>query len=184
MRNTLMTITVLIVLNSCDHYSTMHVEKSSDRKIAIQQYFTSCAGLCGQNIIVDDLKGEQQSLLIMCNIESRGCRLCTAFWMGTQKSIANYNGKFVRKYSIFRPVYDTISLKKVYPNLDRGTYFDTLMLSRVFLPLTKTDSVLFTKALEFKSDTCKTNFIKFITGYILVSTREVNFKKEDFKSPK
>lgn len=74
----------------------------------------------------------------------------------------------------------------MYPNLDREAYFDTIMLTNQFIPLTTLDSSMIKKALDFNGDTtCYKNHLKLIRGFILVSTEEVKIKKEkDFKTPK
>jgi hypothetical protein len=113
-------------------------------------------------------------------------RYCTELRIGTQKHIDNYIRNTIRQHSIYRPVYDTIELKKMYPNLDRESYFDTLMLSRQIIPLTNLDSMLINQALAFKGNTtCNNYHLKLIRGFIFVRTDEVKVKKEkDFKTSK
>ena len=74
----------------------------------------------------------------------------------------------------------------MYPNLDRESYFDTLMLTREIIALTSLDSMLINQVLAFKSDTlCNSNHLKLIRGYIFVRADDVKLKKEkDFKTPK
>jgi len=137
-------------------------------------------------VINDNLNGEQYSLLINCKIDDRNSRYCTEMQLGTQKHIDAYKKNFVRKHSIYRPVYDTLELKKMYPNLDREAYFDSTMLSGQFIPLTSLDSALIKKALDFKSDTtCHNNHLKLIRGFVFIRTDKVKMKKEkDFKTSK
>ena len=186
MRHSILFILFLALLSSCVHYATLYAEKSAVGKFAIQSYYSPCCGWCGQRFINDNLGGEQYSLLINCKIEDRYSRLCTEPQIGTQKHIDTYKKNYVRQQSIFRPVYDTFELKKMYPNLDREVYFDTIMLTGQILPLTSLDSTLISKALNFKGDsTCNNDHLKLIRGFILVSTQQVKMKKEkDFKTPK
>jgi hypothetical protein len=186
MRHFLIIIATFFLLTSCVHYATIYADKNADNKTAIQSYYSPCCGWCGQRVITDNLNGEQQSLLINCKFEDTYSRYCTELRIGTQKHIDIYKRNFIRQHSIYRPVYDTIELKKMYPNLDRESYFDTLMLTRQIINLTVLDSMLINKSLDFKGDTsCNNNHLKLIRGYIFVRTDEVKMKKEnDFKTPK
>ena len=186
MRYFLIIIATFFLFTSCVHYATLYAEKNTDKKIALQSYYSPCCGWCGQRVILDNLKGEQNSLLINCKFDDMYSRYCTEFRIGTQKHIDNYIKNTIRQHSIYRPVYDTTELKKMYPNLDRESYFDTLMLSRQIIPLTSLDSMLINQALAFKGDTtCNNNHLKLIQGFIFVRTDEVKMKKEkDFNTPK
>ena len=179
-------IATFFLFTSCVHYATLYADKSAVNKTAIQSYYSPCCGWCGQRVIIDNLNGEQQSLLINCKFEDMYSRYCTELKIGTQKHIDIYKGNLIRQHSIYRPVYDTIELKKLYPNLDREAYFDTLMLTRQILPLTGLDSMSIAKALAFRGDSsCNNKHLELIRGYIFVRTDEIKVKKEkDFKSPK
>ena len=179
-------IITCVLFASCVHYATLNAEKNADNKIAFQSYYSPCCGWCGQRLILDNLKGEQYSLLINCKFGDKNSRSCTELEIGTQKHVDIYKRHTVRQHSIYRPVYDTTELKRMYPNLDWESYFDTLMLTRQVIPLTALDSILINKAVAYKGDiTCNKNYLQLIRGYIFVSTDEVKFKKEkDFSSPK
>ena len=180
MRHIILIISIFSFL-SCDHYITTHSTQIPGGKVAVQEYYTTCNGLCGHRIVFDNLLYEQQSLLVMKDIMDFGCRLCNDHQIGTQKNIVTYNGKFVNKYSMFRPVYDTNELKKQYPDIDRRVYFDSTMIGNPILPLTNLDSILINKALEQKSDsTYKIDYLKFIRGFVLIYSTDVKYKKEKF----
>jgi len=98
--------------------------------------------------------------------------------IGTQKHINTYKKNFVRQHSVYRPVYDTLELKKMYPSIEREAYFDSTMLSGQFIPLTSLDSAIIKKALDFKSDTtCDNKHLKLIRGFIFIRKDEVKMKK-------
>jgi hypothetical protein len=178
MRHFLLFISILVLV-SCDHYITTQTVQVSGGKIAVQQYYTSCNGICGPRIVFDNLQNERQSLLAMNDIMDLDCRLCNDHRIGTQKSIETYNDRFVYKYSLFRPVYDTNELKKQYPNIDRAAYFDSTIAKNSILPLTSLDSVLISRALEQKNDsTCKIDYLRFIRGFVFVDSTDVKIKKE------
>ena len=179
-------LAVFILLSSCVHYATLYSEKNTNNKLAIQAYYSPCCGWCGQRVILDNMTGEQQSLLVSCKMDDRYSRYCTEARVGTQKHVDLYKGNTVYRHIVYRPVYDTAALKELYPGLDREAYFDSLLLVREMLPLTSIDAALINKAIHYKQDTaCKSNYIKLIRGYVLVDSNEVKQKKEtDFKSPK
>lgn len=167
------------MLVSCDHYITTQTAQVPGGKIVIQESYTTCNGLCGTRIVFDNLLHERQSLLVMNDISDLGCRLCNDHSIGTQKNVETYEGKFVYKYSLFRPVYDTIELKKQYPDIDRGAYFDSTIAKNPVLLLTHLDSVLISKALQQKNDsTCKIDYLRFIRGFVFVYSTDVKTKKE------
>ena len=185
MRTASIFILICICFSSCTSYITLYAEKNADSKTAVQSFVTPCCGRCGLRIITDNLVNEQQSLLINCKPEDEYSWYCTEMSIGTQKHIDVYKKKFVRQHSVYRPVYDTIELKKQYPGLKREFYFDSLMLTRPLIPLTATDSAFINRAMAFKSDApCGSSHLQFIRGYIFVNSFDVKSKKEkDFRNP-
>lgn len=176
-----------ICFSSCISYVTLYAERNADSKVAVQSFVSPCCGRCGLRVIADNLINEQQSLLINCKPEDIYSRYCTELRIGTQKHIDIYKNRFVRQHSVYRPVYDSIELKKQYPGLDREFYFDSLMLTRPLIPLTATDSVFINRALAYKDDAaaCGSSHLRFIRGYIFVNIYEVKNKKEtNFKTPR
>jgi hypothetical protein len=185
MRQLLIFIAPILILSSCAHYSTLYAERQADSKLAIQGYYSPCCGWCGQRVITDNLKNEQTSLLINCRTEDMYSRLCTEWQIGTQKHVDVYKRNRVIQHAVYRPVYDTTRLKQLYPNIDRETYFDTLMISRQMIPLTRLDSMLIERALAFQGDSsCNKDHLRLILGYVFVRNDKIKGKKEkDFKSP-
>ena len=118
----------------------------------------------------------------MNDITDYYCRICNPYTMGTQKRIETYSGDLVIRYSHFRPVYDTIQLKKLYPKLDSRAYFDSIIIGKSIIPLNRLDSLLINTALEQKTDsTRRFDYLQLIRGFVLIDSSNVKYKKEKFK---
>jgi len=172
-------LVLTVSLFSCVHSTALYFDNQTNYRLAYKSYYSPCCGWCGRKIILDSLKGQQNTLFIDCNINHVNNKYCTYLGIGTQKHIDTYNGNFIRSRSIYIPVYDTVELKKNYPDLDREIYFNTSMLSINIIPLIDLDSLIIKKSLEYTGDTaCDKMYLKYIRGYVLVKTESMKIKKE------
>ena len=171
----------ILLFSSCAHYSNLYTEKQVDSKLAIQKIYSPCCGWCGQRVISDNLKDEQTSLFINCKMEEKNSRYCTGMRIGTQKHVDLYKNNTIIQHSVYRPVYDSTALKKLYPNIDREAYFDSILLTSAVIPLTTSDAAIIQKAIDFTGDgSCNKDHLKLIYGFVLVRSEMVKNKKKDF----
>ena len=158
-----------MTLYSCAYYSTREVAKEDHQKISLQNYYSPCCGSCGQRIIIDSLIGKKYTLQINCQNEDESSRLCTPFQLGTQKQVITYQKHKTISISYYKPVYDTVELKRQYPKIERGEYFDSKFGSNQIIPLSSIDSLLIAKYLVLaKKTNCSGQYIKLIKGFMLV----------------
>ena len=172
----------ILLLNACTQELYLYSEKQKGYQIAIKNIYSPCCGWCSQKIIHDNLKGEQCSFTISCNVNNDNIGNCIGFGLGVQKYIYTYEGSLIKKLSIYNPVYDTTLLRNSYPNLFKLTILDTITSSKKLVPLDSTDSLIINKIIEYKSDSkCDKKYLKLIIGFILIKTEEVYLKKEKLK---
>jgi hypothetical protein len=175
MRYTLIIIAALFCFTSCDNYITKSIENTGNTRTVIQSFAAACCGGCGQRVLIDNLKDEQQTLQVECNLEWGCCRMCM---FGTEKHIDKYSGKFIVQRTIYKPIYDTISLKNLFPKLERVAFFDSAQLLNPILSLTSSDTLLISRALSYVVDTtCQKSYLLLIRGFVFVKTENVKYKK-------
>ena len=186
MRYSILFVGTIFLLHSCVNYATVRSVKNNEEKIALQDYYSPCCGSCGQRIVIDKKNGEYNALQVNCILDDDYSTRCTPYQIGTQKQIMRYKKKKIISISFYRPVYDTIELKKIYPNLKKENYFDTALISKPILPLTNLDSMLIEKYFEMTTKkSCNDNYIKLIKGFIFVTDGNMKLHKEqkiNFKS--
>ncbi len=173
MRNAIVLI-VLLILSSCNSLITRSIQRSNGVGIAIQSFAASCCGGCGQSVVIDSLNGVQHVLHVECDF-AKGC--CRACMFGTEKIINKYSGKFIVQQSRFRPVYDTVALKKMFPGIRSSVYFDPVLLNNSMMPLTTMDSMLISRAINDTTVTnCDRAYLSLLIGFVFVKTEPVKFK--------
>ena len=114
--------TILIVttfMSSCMNYTTVKAINQPNEKVALQNFYSPCCGPCGQRIVIE-MNDKQYALQVNCKIENEYSRPCTPFGLGTQKHVLIYKRRKVIQEEYYKPVYDTIELKKMYPKVDIG----------------------------------------------------------------
>ena len=155
---------------TCGTFSiTKTLQEDLTKKITLQNYYSPCCGSCGQRIIIDSLIDKKYTLQVNCQNEDESSRLCTPFQLGTQKQVMTYQKHKTISISYYKPVYDTVELKKQYQKIERGEYFDSKLVSNKILPLSSIDSLLIEKYLVLAMKTnCSGQYIKLIKGFILV----------------
>jgi hypothetical protein len=182
MKNFLIALGAMVSLSSCMDYATVRAINNPNEKIALQDFYSPCCGSCGQRIVVDDFKGKQYALQVNCEIENEYSRLCTPLRLGTQKHVLAYKRKRVVSEEYYKPVYDTAELKKMYPKVERGEYFDSGLATKPVLPLTAIDSLLIEKYFSLTQKQCSDQYIRLIKGFI--SVEKVNLSPIDKKKVK
>jgi len=171
---------------SCMNYTTTRVTKTDLEKISIQNFYSPCCGSCGERIVIDQLKGKQYSLLINCKVEDEYSTLCTPMRLGTQKLVLEYEREKIISETYYKPVYDTNTLKKMFPLINKMEYYDSTLFSNPVLPLDGIDTLLINSFYRSsKKEGCSSQHLKLITGFILVKKetdkKDIYNKKEKFK---
>ena len=175
MRNIPILISFIFLLASCDNFISQSVQETENERIILQSYAAACCGGCGQLVLIDNLKGEQQTLQVECDFERGCCRSCL---FTTEKHIDKYVGKYIIERLVFKPVYDTISIKRLFPTIARGAYFDSTQYLNPLILLTDQDSLLISKALSYSSNSnCNKSYLSHIRGFIFIKTERVKFKR-------
>ena len=155
-------------LNSCMDYATVKAINKPTERVALQDFYSPCCGSCGQRIVVE-ANGKQYALQVNCKVEDQYSRRCTPLSIGTQKHVLTYKRKKVIHEDYYKPVYDTIELKRMYPKIDIGEYYDAEIIQKPVIPLNAIDSLLIDKyySLTSKKD-CTDKHLGLIKGYIRV----------------
>ena len=174
-----------IAFSSCMDYATVKAINRSDEKIALQDFYSPCCGSCGQRIVAE-INGKQYALQVNCRIEDKDSRLCTPFSLGTQKHVLFFKGKTIIRQEYYKPVYDTIELKKMYPKTDRGEYYDDSLGLKPVIPLDHIDALLIDRYYELTTkQPCSDRYLRLIRGFVQVKTdlpQIVDTKKVKFKT--
>lgn len=169
-------LSIAICMLSCTRTATVFVNEESGSRIAYQREYSPC-GPVNSQIVIDSLNGKLYKVIIDCNISDMGYGLCTYLGIGTQKHVDHYRGKHIIKRLIYRPVYDTNELRKVYAVFNNSVYSELEVL-----PLQRIDSLLIETAIGYKGDTtCDKKYLQYIKGFVLVKTEDAKIKKEKIK---
>jgi len=164
-----MILMVTTSLISCMHYATVKAINKHNEKAALQDFYSPCCGSCGQRIVVE-VDGKQYALQVNCQIEDQYSRLCTPLQLGTQKHVLTYKRRKVIREDYYKPVFDTIELKRMYPKIDIGEYYDAEIFQQPVIPLNAVDSLLIDKYYTLTTKPgCSDKHLRLIKGYILVN---------------
>lgn len=173
-----------LLASSCMDYNTMQAVRTPSGKVALQDFYSPCCGSCGQRIVLDNNKEKKlYALQSNCNIQDEYSLMCTPHKLGAQKQVITYRKKKVLSATYYKPVYDTVELKKQYPKANVTEYADTLFAGKPIIPLNGTDSFLIRQyfALTSKRD-CADKYLHLIRGFIFVTEGSpVDRKKVKFK---
>jgi hypothetical protein len=176
---------LLLSISGCMHYATINASKTSSANTALQDFYSPCCGSCGQRIIIDSLNGKQYGLLVNCKIENKYSAMCTPLRLGTQKHVLVYKKGKVISEAYYKPVYDTVELKRMFPGVQPGEYRDHELESKPMLALSAIDTLLIQKYYSMSKDTgCAGNHLRLIKGFICASERsgsEAYNEKASFK---
>ena len=181
MKRIAMILMVTTSLSACMDYATVKAINKPNEKVALQDFYSPCCGSCGQRIVVE-VNGKQYALQVNCKVEDKYSRLCTPLSLGTQKHVITYKRRKVIHEDYYKPVYDTIELKKMYPKIEIGEYYDAEIIQRPVIPLNAIDSLLIDKyySLTAKSD-CTDKHLRLIKGFILANETYYPIDKKTVK---
>lgn len=176
----------IFAFSSCMDYATVKAVSRPEEKIALQDFYSPCCGSCGQRIVAE-INGKQYALQVNCQVEDKYSTRCTPLSLGTQKQVLTFKGKNVIHEDYYKPVYDTIELKKMYTKISSLEYHDSSFANKPVIPLDAIDSLLIDKyyALTAKQP-CTDRHLRLIKGFIKVHEDygPIDSKKVEFKTKK
>lgn len=175
---------LLFCIYSCVDYAPLAITKKAEEKIILQDFYSPCCGSCGQRIVIDNYNGLLSTLQVNCKIENQYSHLCTPMQLGTHKKVLYYKKNKIIAEKYYKPIYDTIELKRIYPKANRGEYYYSLAYTKELVLLTKSDSVLFDNYYSMSTKKqCSDKHLKFIKGFVLINEvieKQTFEKKKDF----
>lgn len=158
---------ILAGAGSCVHYNNVKLAKTTSEKYLLQTYYSPCCGSCGERVVTD-ADGKQYGLQVNCVVDDIYSRWCSPREMGTLKTVMTFRKRRITSVSYYRAVYDTIELKKLHPEIDRGTYFDSADALKPVQSLSAIDSVLIKQHQSMTNkNICDNRHLQLIRGFVL-----------------
>jgi hypothetical protein len=135
-----------------------------------------------QRIVIDDQKSIQYGLIANCQIDNSKTGDCILFKMGTVKLISEYQNDYIIKQTIYKPIYDSIGINNMYPDMSKENVFTYSKTNNHVYPLGKIDSIMISQSIIHKKfQDCGIEYLRTIKGFYIDT---ILIPNEKFKKSK